>query len=115
MNRFLSSLFATLILLASSHVFAADAAFEQTFDKNKGSLFALYSRALRDNPTIKGRIVFELDIAASGEVTSCLLKSSELNAPVLEARLLARIRQFRFPPRSAPARITKEVAFFPAA
>jgi len=115
-NRFLSTLLIALTLLASTNTsFAADASIEHTFDRNKGAIYALYSRALRENPTIKGKIVFNLDIAASGEVTDCRVNYSELDAPDLEAQLRARIKLFRFAPRSAPITVSKQVDFFPAA
>ena len=123
MKRFLSPLFVALILLSSFHGYADAASgqtvdrtgVEETFDRNKGALYALYGRALRENPAIKGKIVFDIDIAASGEVTDCRMKYSELNAPDLEAKLRARIKLMRFPPRNAPITIAKPIDFFPAA
>ena len=66
------------------------------FDRNKGSIYAIYNRALREDPTLAGKVVLELTIAPSGQVLNCKIVSSELHAPDLEAKLLARIRQFDF-------------------
>jgi protein TonB len=66
------------------------------FERNKGAIYAIYNRALREDPTLQGKVVLELKIADSGEVVSCRIVSSELKAPDLENKLLARIRQFDF-------------------
>jgi TonB family protein len=66
------------------------------FERNKGAIYALYNRALREEPGLQGKVVLELKIAPSGEVLECRIASSELNAAELERKLLARIRQFEF-------------------
>jgi len=66
------------------------------FERNKGAIYAIYNRALREDPALQGKVVLELKIAPAGQVTSCRLVSSELKAPELEQKLLARIRQFDF-------------------
>jgi hypothetical protein len=49
---------------------------EIVFDRNKGALYALYGRALRDQPELAGKLVLEFTIAPSGEIT-CAAWSSE--------------------------------------
>lgn len=66
------------------------------FERNKGAIYALYNRALRDDPSLQGKVVVELKIAPSGEVVDVRVLSSELKASELERKLLARIRQFDF-------------------
>jgi TonB family protein len=66
------------------------------FDRNKGSIYTIYNRALRENPALQGKVVLKLTIAPSGQVTECQIVSSELRAPELEKKLLARIKQFNF-------------------
>jgi TonB family protein len=66
------------------------------FDRHKGSIHALYNRALRDEPALQGKVVLELKIAPGGEVVDCRIVASELHAAELERKLLARIRQFDF-------------------
>jgi TonB family protein len=66
------------------------------FERHKGAIYAIYNRALRDDPSLQGKVVLELKIAPSGAVVDCRIVSSELNAKELEAKLLARIRQFDF-------------------
>jgi len=88
---------------------------ELVFDRNKAAIYALYSRALRDKPTLQGKVVLEVTIAPSGEVTDCRVVSSELGDPELERKLVARVRMFRFEARDvATMTTTKPIEFFPA-
>lgn len=66
------------------------------FERNKGAIYALYNRALRDDPSLQGKVVVELKIAPSGEVVDVRVLSSELKASELERKLLARIKGFDF-------------------
>ncbi len=85
------------------------------FDKNKGAIYALYTRALRQNPALQGKVVVELTIAPSGVVTAVRIVSSDLKDPAFEAELIARIRLFRFKAKDvAPLTTTKPIDFFPA-
>lgn len=89
---------------------------ELIFDRNKGAIYALYSRALRERPDLQGKMVLEFTIAPSGEVTMCRVVSSELNDPELERKIVARVRLFRFEPRDVePITTTKPIDFFPSA
>jgi TonB family protein len=86
----------------------------QILDSNKGAVFALYTRALRDNPDLQGKVVLEIVIAPSGEVTSCRVLSSELKDPELERKLVARIKLIHFPPLDVdPLTITDPIDFLP--
>jgi periplasmic protein TonB len=88
---------------------------ETVFDRNKSAIFALYNRALRDNPGLQGKVVVELTIAPDGEVTACRIVSSELKDEDLERKLVSRIRLFRFEAKDvAPITTTKPIDFFPA-
>lgn len=87
----------------------------QVLDGNKSAIFALYSRALRDNPDLQGKVVLKLVIAPTGEVLSCEVLSSELNNPELEAKLRARIKLIRFPAQDVETlTVTHPIEFFPA-
>lgn len=88
---------------------------ELVFDRNKSAIYSIYSRALRDNPALQGRVVLEVTIAPSGEVTDCRVVSSELGDADLEGKLVARVKMFRFEARDvAPMTTTKPIEFFPA-
>jgi protein TonB len=89
---------------------------EIVFDRNKGALYALYGRALRDQPELQGKLVLEFTIAPSGEITMCRVVSSELNDPELEKKIVARVRLIRFKPAEVePLTVSKPIDFFPAA
>jgi protein TonB len=84
------------------------------FDRNKGAIYALYGRALRDVPDLQGKLVLEFTIAPSGEVTECHVVSSELKNPELERKIVARVKLFRFEPKDvAVITTTKPIEFVP--
>lgn len=84
------------------------------FDRNKGSLNALYNRALRSNPALAGKVVLRLTIKPDGSVVDCELVSSELGDPSLEHRLLARVELFDFGAKEvATTTVTYPIDFFP--
>jgi TonB family protein len=88
---------------------------ELVFDRNKSAIYAIYSRALRDSPALQGKVVLEVTIAPSGDVTDVRIVSSELGDPELERKLVARVRMFKFEARDvAPMTTTKPIDFFPA-
>lgn len=85
------------------------------FTKNKGAIDAMYARALRDNPALQGKVVIELTIAPSGDITAARIVSTELSDPEFENKLLARIRLFKFDAKDVAAlTATKPIDFFPA-
>jgi len=88
---------------------------ELVFDRNKGAIFALYNRALRQDPTLSGKLVLRLTIAPTGEVTFCEVVSSELGNEELERKLVQRVRLFHFDAKDVEAiTTTKPIDFFPA-
>jgi len=88
---------------------------ELVFDRNKGRIYSLYARALRDNAELQGKLVLEFTIAPSGEVTMCRVISSELKDPELERKIVALVRLFRFDPKDVDTvTTTKPIDFFPA-
>ena len=89
---------------------------ERVFDANKGRIYTLYNRALRENPALQGKVVLRLTIAPDGRVTFCEIVSSELNDPELERGLVQRVLQFQFEARGDVESITttKPIDFFPA-
>ena len=85
------------------------------FERNKGAIYALYNRALRDDPALQGKVVLELKIAPSGQVSDLRIVSSELHAAELERKLLARIRLFDFGAREVDVMVvTWPVDFLPS-
>src|SRR5580692_6905007 len=85
------------------------------FTRNKGAIDAMYARALRDNPALQGKVVIELTIAPSGDITAARVVSSELHDPVFEEKLVSRNKLFKFDAKDVAAlTATKPIDFFPA-
>jgi len=88
---------------------------ELVFDKNKGAIYALYSRELREKPELQGKLVLQFTISPAGDVTDCKVVSSELNDPDLERKIVARVKLFRFDAKDVETiTTTKPIDFFPA-
>ena len=68
----------------------------RVFDRNKGAIFAIYNRALRQDPTLQGKVVLELVIDPAGAVQDVKVVASELADDALVAKILKRIRLFNF-------------------
>jgi periplasmic protein TonB len=85
------------------------------FDKNKSAIYALYNRALRQDPTLQGKVVLKITIDPSGRVTACQVVSSELRSPDLERKLSARVMQFDFGARDVGVMVvTYPIDFLPS-
>ena len=85
------------------------------FERNKGAIYALYNRALREDSSLQGKVVVELKIAPSGEVVGCRVISTELKTPDLESKLVTRIRGFDFGAKDVDTMVvTWPVDFLPS-
>ncbi len=85
------------------------------FDRNKGAIYALYSRAMRERPTCRARLVLRIhDLPGRRSHRVPRGQSSELNDPDLEHKIVARVKLFRFEAKDVEA-ITarKTIEFFP--
>jgi protein TonB len=88
---------------------------ELVFDRNKGAIYGLYNRALRERAELQGKLVLEFTVAPTGEVTMCRVVSSELNDPDLESKIVARVRLFHFDAKDVEIiTTTKPIDFFPS-
>ena len=74
----------------------SDESIRRVMDKNKSRLFSIYNRALRSDPSLQGRFVFEMVIAPSGQITGLKLVSSELGDDALNKKILSRLRLINF-------------------
>ena len=92
----------------------SDESIRQIMDRNKGAIFAIYNRALGKDPLLEGKLVFEMVIAASGEVAELKLLSSELVDAELTRKILSRIRLIQFDPQDVVAtRVNYSFDFLP--
>ncbi len=69
---------------------------ELVFQKNKNTIFSIYDRALRKNPSLEGKVVVEIVIEPGGNVSNVKIISSELNDKILERKLVLKIKKFKF-------------------
>jgi outer membrane biosynthesis protein TonB len=86
----------------------------RVFDSNKGAIFAIYNRALRQDPSLQGKVVLELQIDPQGQVLACRVVSSELPDQSLMEKIVSRIRMFDFGKRDVgTTTISYPVQFLP--
>ncbi|MDF1781215.1 MAG: AgmX/PglI C-terminal domain-containing protein [Alcanivoracaceae bacterium] len=65
-----------------------DEQLRRVFDRYGGKFQSAYQRGLRNNPAMQGTVILVLEIAADGSVTKASIKSSELDDPDLERKIL---------------------------
>ena len=87
------------------------------FDRYKASLYRLYNRELRNDPTLRGQMVLRLTIEPDGSVSFCELQSSDMEAPTLAGQIVNRVRTFDFGAKEDIVAITiiYPIDFLPAA
>jgi len=86
---------ATTIQKSSTGERSADE-IEHVFQKYKDSIFNIYNRALRKNPSLAGKVIVILTISPDGQVTEAKMLSSELGDEALERKLIEKIKRFKF-------------------
>ncbi len=85
------------------------------FDRYKASLYRLYNRELRQDPTLRGQMVLKLTIEPDGTVSFCELQSTDMKAPDLVQQVLERVRTFDFGAKDVAAiTIVYPIDFLPA-
>jgi hypothetical protein len=86
------------------------------FDRYKASLYRLYNRELRKDPTLQGKMNLRLTIEPDGTVSFCIMQSTDMNAPELSAQIVDRVKGFNFGAKAVPAiTIVYPIDFLPAA
>jgi hypothetical protein len=87
------------------------------FDRYKASLYRLYNRELRKNPTLRGQIILKLTIEPDGSVSFCIEQSSDMEAPALSQQVVERVSTFDFGAKEDIASVTiiYPIDFLPAA
>jgi outer membrane biosynthesis protein TonB len=87
------------------------------FDRYKSSLYRLYNRELRKNPTLRGQVILKLTIEPDGSVSFCVMQSSDMNAPMLAEQVVERVIGFDFGAKEDIVAVTiiYPIDFLPAA
>lgn len=86
------------------------------FDRYKASLYRLYNRELRRNPTLRGQVILKLTIEPDGSVSMCMVQATDLKAPTLADQIVARVNSFDFGAKDGIAAMTiiYPIDFLPA-
>jgi protein TonB len=88
---------------------------QELLDRNKGAMYTLYNRELREDASLQGKLVMSITIAPAGNVTRCVILSSELDSASLERQLVALIKRIDFGNRPGVTVVTSKIPieFFP--
>jgi hypothetical protein len=87
---------------------------EKVFEQNRGVINALYNKALRRNPSLRGMLVLKMSIEPSGIVSNYEIVSSEFEDDQFQRKLMDWIQLFRFDAKKvAPVTVIKSIDFFP--
>ena len=76
------------------------------FDRYKTSLYRIYQRELRKDPTLRGSIVLRITIDPDGKVSSCKVESSDIRSATLSMKIVARIKKIKFNPKKGASKMT---------
>jgi len=76
------------------------------FDRYKATLYRIYNRELRVNPTLQGRMVMRITIEPNGTVSKCRLESTNLASKKLVQMILERVQRFNFGQKAGVPRVT---------
>ena len=86
------------------------------FDRYKSALYRIYNRELRNDPTLRGKMVLRITIQPDGQVSSCSIKSTDLASPALSTDIVERVLKFNFGPKEGVPAMTilYPIDFLPA-
>ncbi|MCW9049107.1 MAG: AgmX/PglI C-terminal domain-containing protein [Deltaproteobacteria bacterium] len=87
------------------------------FDRYKATLYRIYNKELRKNPTLRGKLLLRLTIEPGGEVSLCeKVGSTDLTSPELVTKVIARVKRFNFGAKEGVPAITFKypIDFLPA-
>jgi outer membrane biosynthesis protein TonB len=86
------------------------------FDRYKSALYRIYNRELRNDPSLRGKMVLRLTIEPDGQVSACAVKSTDLASAALSADVVERVLKFNFGAKQGVPAITivYPIDFLPA-
>lgn len=93
-------------LAASSSGQRSEMSLRRTLEAHKSRLYARYNRALRKDPFLQGKVLFEIEIQPNGKVSKVDIKTSELNNAKLERQLLVILLSITFPKEDVAVMVT---------
>jgi len=66
--------------------------------KNKDKITSIYSKYLKVDTNLEGKIIFKTTIEASGEVSNCQLNGSTIVDKIFNVKVFEAVKEFRFSP-----------------
>ena len=86
------------------------------FDRYKATLYRIYNKQLRKEPTLRGKILLRLTIEPEGAVSSCTVEKTDLASAELVAKIVERVGKFNFGPKEGvqTTTILYPIDFLPA-
>jgi hypothetical protein len=86
------------------------------FDRYKAALYRIYNRELRNDPTLRGKMVLRITIESDGRVSACSVKSTDLASPALSKEVVERVLGFNFGSKTGVPALTilYPIDFLPA-
>jgi len=86
------------------------------FDRYKATLYRIYNKELRKDPTLRGKLLLRLTIEPGGELSHCEVESTDLGSDELVAKIVARVKRFNFGPKEDVPKVTilYPIDFLPA-
>lgn len=66
------------------------------FDRYKATLYRIYNKELRNDPTLRGKMLLRIIIEPAGEVSFCAVESTDLGSDILVAQIVERVKRFNF-------------------
>lgn len=87
------------------------------FDKYKSALYRIYNRELRNDPSLRGKMVLAITIEPDGHVSACKVQSTDMDSQALAADVVDRVMKFSFGAKEGvpTTRIVYPIDFLPSA
>jgi len=76
------------------------------FDRYKASIYRIYNKELRLNPTLRGKMLLRITIEPDGSVSKCSVEKTDLDSKELVAKILERVKRFNFGAKADVSRVT---------
>ena len=85
----------------------------RVFEQNKSRFDRIYRKALRSNPVLQGTVTLGIEVAASGEVSDCNVKSSDLEDAKVIKRITMTCKMLAFDAASKEDKFEYPLTFAP--
>lgn len=85
----------------------------RVFEQNKSRFDRIYRKALRSNPALQGTVTLGVTVASTGEVSDCLVKSSDLDNRKVVRRITMTCKMLAFDSAKAQDEFEYPLTFAP--